>query len=855
MADVGNNTADFPVLVIGATDGGARDTMTPYPGSGAAGPGRQRQSDRLAPQFTALHSAMRAHRLEVAETMSGQNPELVIVFELSSSVQSFMTAVRWVPGLEFLAEFEDDETDQDDEFTVRGDGPLSGCLYVVANNAAALTQILALWTAWTNNRAAAFTTGLAGWRNVFELLRDVREWGPDDRLRDSHLAEEWEPLIDSGARHVTAEIELWYRDSPAVRANARLALAALLRLSGGEVLDEVDISTIGYHALLVQLPVDQASAILEKSSYLVSDRSVASIRPQMVAGSAIPMFESTIAFDVDPPATTDELPLVVVLDGVPLERHELLTGRVQLLDPDGISSRMPASERLHGTGIASLVLWGDLNSDVVPLTRPIMIRPIFERHTTANGSVIESMTSGRLVVAVMAEILDELFAQPLEASVRVVVLAAGHTALPFGRQISPWARLLDHYAATYGVLFVVSAGNYLDPLVLTDDIPMVTLEDPGALRDAVLKHLVDNAHQRRLLSPAEGMNVLTVGALHSDLAGDVDLGSRRDVLGSNHLPSPVSAVGSGYRRSVKPDVFADGGRVLYRELLDSDRQIILERATSRRDPLGVLVASPGLPGQTDATTSMQGTSVATGLVGHQAAALMEALLGGPDGPVVAPGLAALATRALLVNTATWSGTVDTVAAVRPAADRARTRRHAGTYLGYGALQPERIAVGAKHRITILATGLLAAETAREVLIPLPPSLSGRPEWRRAGVTLSTFTPINPSDRAYRRAKVWFDVVNDSALGLKRVETDWQAARRGSIQHELFDGDRAVVIREGATLRLRVNCAAQAGGLSALVPYAIAVTFEMAPTTQVDVYTEVSDRLRARTTVRATQVRV
>ena len=44
----------------------------------------------------------------------------------------------------------------------------------------------------------------------------------------------------------------------------------------------------------------------------------------------------------------------------PLTRHQLLDGRIDLDDPDDYESAYLASERFHGTMMASLICHGDL---------------------------------------------------------------------------------------------------------------------------------------------------------------------------------------------------------------------------------------------------------------------------------------------------------------------------------------------------------------------------------------------------------------------------------------------------------------------------------------------------------------
>ncbi|WP_394815449.1 S8 family peptidase [Clavibacter michiganensis] len=859
VASAGPNS--FPMLVVQPENGGKRDKLGGYGPRPPKGPGPKRQADRLNSRFQTLQAALDDNKLLMATDMAGLEPELVVVFELNSSLTSFATAVKHVDGLSFIAEIEADPIDSDDDFQAENGKQIDQRLYVVANNAKALKSLLQMWTAWKAGDHSIFKVrGFAGWKQVFDLLRDVREWSPEDRLRDSQLSEAWEPQLDRGQRTFLAEVELWFRGTASERSRQRSELVGRLNAAGARVVDEVDVDSIAYHAVLVEVDSDQARSIMDRRDILVYDRNVASIRPQMVGGVETPASELQLETDAGSQDLPTGVPLVALLDGVPMQAHTRLTQRIHVDDPLDVASTVPSAWRTHGSAMSSLVVWGDLYGESEPLRRPLFVRPIFEATNLAQYGVREHMPQSRLVVGYIRDALEAMYygtanVPPSAPSVKVVVLAAGHTALPFGRKISPWARLLDYYSSKLGILFIVSAGNHLSSIELSRSEGLKPLSDPAALQDLVVKRLLDSTHERRLLSPSEAMNVLTVGALHADQSGHVPSGSKRDLIDTGALPSPVSAAGSGYLRSIKPDVYANGGRILYRERLDIVDRIVLEPTSAIRDSPGLLVASPGLQGELSAVQHLHGTSAAAGVIGHQAALLAESLLDGPEGAVVEPWAVGVATRALLVNTASWQNAESLIGEAQGLGKRDEIRRRSGRYLGYGSVRTSRIAVGARERITILVTGRHFAESAREVRIPLPLSLSGRPEWRRAAVTLSSFTPTNPRDKSYRRSRLWFSVTNADTHGLSRQEADWHAAQRGTLQHELFDGSRASLINDGDALLIRINCAEQAGGLESVVPYALAVTFEMAPTTSVQVYSEIESRLRATTRVRSAEVRV
>jgi hypothetical protein len=141
-------------------------------------------------------------------------------------------------------------------------------------------------------------------------------------------------------------------------------------------------------------------------------------------------------------------------------------------------------------------------------------------------------------------------------------------------------------------------------------------------------------------------------------------------------------------------------------------------------------------------------------------------------------------------------------------------------------------------------------------IPLPPSLQGQRVWRRLTVTLAWLSAINPFDRRYRRAHLWFEPKAGTGepdttrqLEVRRCEADNRAALRGTVQHEFFEGERAAVFTEDDELVIKVSCRAHAGDLAASVPYALAVSLEVAQGVDVPIYDEMRVRLRPRARIR------
>jgi hypothetical protein len=804
---------------------------------------------------------MESNRLTLSDNIAGHDPELVIVFEVNATLAEFRRAAELVPGLEFLAELVDEA--EEPEFGIETARPgqlVDKTLYVIAQNARALQEILGLWQRWQREAKPQFARGLAPWKQIFALLKDVRPWGPSDRIGGTQLSEVWTELISAGDEEFVAEIELWFRNTQRSRDAAQTLFLEELRAAGAAVLDIAQIESIAYHAVLIRLNRRLAIETLSGEGFLAQNAKISQVRPQMLATDRLSDPE---VHSEGPTAAAPSLaePVVAILDGVPLTGHRLLRGRLQFDDPADIARRVEASDRTHGSAIASLVIWGDLErgrGDA--LGRKVYVHPIFTSENSDGVVIDESMPSDRLPVAVIDDILRRMFLgtngeAPVAPKVRIVVLAAGHTALPFGSKMSPWGRLLDVYASRFNILFIVSAGNYPLPIELDESVESDVVDDPEHLQRAVREHIFKNAHERRILSPADSLNALTVGALHADSVSAALPETVLDVIGPGFSPSPTSAIGGGYLRQMKPDVFADGGRVFYRHRFDRVDKVILDRLESSDAAPGLLTAAPGQPGDIAAEAHLQGTSVAAAFVAHEASQVLELLVGdGTDG-LVEDRYLAVATKALVVNSAAWLEAGEMIGEALSSSDRGAMRRDASRLLGFGFVRPDEIASCHTRKITMIATGTVLGGQARLLEIPVPPSLNGRRDIRTVATTLAWFTPVNPRQKSYRQARVWFDIANESTFGIAGSEGEHRATRRGSIQHEVLVGAKAVTVGKDAVLKIRVNCMESAKGLTGAVPFAIAVTFEVADSSPVRVYEEIADALRARATVRGARARV
>lgn len=787
-------------------------------------------------------------------------PEFVLVFEIAGELDDFVAAVSRVEGLEYLTEELGDKYEDADVFaavdrTTGRRSTLRRELFVVASDERAATELERLWARWQRDEELPY--GWRLWKQVFERLASVRRWDDGDRLARTGALSAWrEELRDRDDELIPFEVELWYRAAPARREQEKRRLARGLASVEGNIIENFVLSEIGYHGVLAEAPARVLSEMAQ------------TVNVAWLSGNGVRFFravgQASAPVDEDPevvsvaaraaPSATDASPRVALLDGVVVAGHDLLAGRVVIDDPNEWEGTTEVRHRQHGTAMASVILHGDLAGDERPLDEPLYVQPIIRvdpRHSWVHRAA-ETLPVDRLPVHVLHDAVVRMRGgnEPQAPNVRIVNISVADRAQAYDRFVSPLARLLDHLAATYDLLFVVSAGNHDVELTLAEDVDQL---EADSLRLAVLGQLARTASNRRLLAPAESVNALTVGAAHAD-SGAVPDDGRLDVLRASSLPAPMSSWGAGHGRAIKPDLLAPGGRQLYDRQPDDDgggnQPQRLTPSLAARAP-GVQVAAPGRLGDLSQTTWIRGTSPATALVtraGVQVLRRLDELRAQWPNEMPAPEFDAVLVKAVLVHGATWSGGADLLRRAMRDADLSATKEDLQRPLGYGFVRPSWPLVDDDHRVTALFASRLG-DGVHEYRLPLPPSLSGQTAWRRVSATLAWLTPVNVNHRGYRRAALRFDPAGPPSMADQRQEASNNAVLRGTVQHELFDGTNAVPYVDGTDFVFSVAGRAAAGTLDSPVPYAFVVTLETAQEARLPIYTEVSSRVRVRARAR------
>jgi hypothetical protein len=762
---------------------------------------------------------------------SGLAPERLLVFEVRGSISAFAAAIQQIPGLELVDE-EELEGDEGDEH------PFA---YLLVPDMGALRNLESLWRRW---QARQLVRGETTWANVFEHLRDLRPWGPNDRVHSSDrtfLASVVDGLDDSEL--VRVEIELVFRSNDVAARQGDAEVSGAITARGGLIISRSRLPDISYHALLADVPVWAVREIIEQRiDGIAGLESVMHIRPQSEATTA----EIGDPTETQPAGGAEQAlgePILALLDGVPVSGHRRLATHIDLDDPFDLEPGALVESRAHGTAMASLIIHGDLNRNEDPLSRQIHLIPVMGN---ADG-----FPRDRLVVDLIYLAVTRLREQ--RPGIVIVNLSLGNRYRPFHNQLSPWARLLDRLAYRLGLLFIVSAGNQVNDFGIVAYATNRDYEDADGHSRAtsMITALHSIMAQRRLLSPAETVNGVTVGGCNIDAVTPADRALARtlvDPFPDHVMANPSSSLGPGFARSVKPDILMPGAREHMR-FVRNHVHIDVVPATASRGA-GLKVAAPPRAGRENLEGYTNGTSAAAALASRTCHRIHDALEAtyGEEFLRLSPLQRAVLLKALLVHPAKWPrDTADLIkATIGPwgRGQAGKQKNNIRRFFGYGYVDGEDAVACAEDRATFFATGHLGADRIVIVDVPIPVAIGGKARPHSLSATIAWFSPVSPGRKSYRSCRL--KILQPAELEALAVASHgWQPdehqTNRGTVYSRCWSGENAPAVAPNMSIPLIVQRDPDQGTVvDETIPFGLAVTISMPG--EVALYNEVRARV-------------
>ncbi|WP_449288276.1 S8 family peptidase [Marinobacter salarius] len=840
-----------------------------FPVSQPSFPSHANQVGRLSGQIDSLKRDFQEYAANVSGAVAGLEPETVLVIEIAGSVDDFKQAIESA-GMEWLGEWDIDDIEPTDDFYQlnskgeRVDKPVTGRMFLSMTSQTSLEELLSLWEKWEKNQK--LPTGKTKWRDVFNQLLTIRRWGIEETLIETGMIDRWEDYLNpiDPDEKISFQIELFYRRNSQVRSRIESAITELLGELGGRTLSSfVNYPEISFHAVKAELPASSIKSILEN----IDNNEKRSDEIQLITFPGIMYFRPTgqslapaeddegVPFDF-PDIPSEEAPVAALIDGFPLLQHEALKDRVLIDDIFELERHYQPGDRKHGTSMASLILYGDMSSeDSEPLARKLYCIPIMQPDPkTQNRSEHipeDTFFEDRLHIAIKHLVEGSENSQP--TGIRLINLSMGDPERPFIHTPSPWARLLDWLSWKYRILFCVSAGNCMEPIDLGVNHNDFRVQADDERISSFLKAASQNLSSRRLISPAESLNSLTIGALHADDFGEYPANGREDILPSNEIFSPISRLGYGFRKSLKPEIFLPGGRQLYSPpMLDRDTIYQINKVTALGP--GQRVASDGSKqGELSSTAFTKGSSNAAALATRAGINIYDMLvrLREDENEEIPDDLICVVIKALLVHGARHpeNAKKSLVESLKNNSNSRRIKEVISRYTGYGTPDITRVLECTSQRATVIGCGEIREDEIHEYKFPLPADLSGEKLWRHLIITLAWLSPINPDHRNLREAKLNIESGGDnwgkSPLKVKRQDSDHNQVLRGTVQHEVLEGnDQISAFQEGDSLVLRVICKKDATiRLDESIPYGLAVTLEVKEDTQINIYQQIKAAIK------------
>lgn len=785
-----------------------------------------------------------------------------MVFETIGPINKFVDAAERF-GFEWLTEdsvgARPDLIDEDGDPEIDEDGGAMSRLYITMPTEAGMRRLLAAWRRF--EAKVPPRDDERDWWKIFGYLSKIRVWDATDRVEPTTQSFIERKLAQEPAAAIRLEVDLWFHDDAERREAARSDLESILNAVGGRIVDFVSIEAIRYQVALIEVPADEAEGIRSGMGDVANADPVMSIRPQSLYSVARPAMNAAPASE-EFGSIPSELrpPVAAILDGYPMENHALLAGRLEVVEVDVPGSAVPVDRRYHGTAISSLIIHGDLADGEEALTRRLVAVPVLAapQHLNDERTHEDLLPLGivhRAVVALKAGLNG---AEPSAPDVLIINHSICDAEGPFVRRPSPWARLLDWLSLEYGVLFVVSGGN-ITSRFLSGFANSVAFDasDAVARQVALVRAMEASKGTRSLLSPAEAMNVISVGAVHADGAGDCPPPAV-DPFSPIGLPNLGSSIGPGINRSIKPDLVAPGGRQIAMSADHVDGHVVWPDEYGH---IGLQAASPDpSAGSISRTRRSTGTSNAAALVTRAGIRIVDAL----EDVLATDAIelrdferAPIATKALLIHASRWGDAGTLLDAAYPPSGSTRSRRRRGTitkFLGYGQPAFERILSGDGNRVTLLADDEIFHEQLHEFRIPIPASMIKARDVRRITITLAWSPPIHPTSLAYRGAVL--DVVDQAGKrkfwrGVKNtMQPHPDDMRRGNVAHLVLEGQNRTDFTDSQGLFIGVQARATHESFKRHpIPYALAVTLEVGATVREDIYASVRAAIRPRTRVR------
>lgn len=387
----------------------------------------------------------------------------------------------------------------------------------------------------------------------------------------------------------------------------------------------------------------------------------------------------------------------------------------------GVGGEPATDENGHGTAVAAIATYGDLNAMVKQSRFTPQFKIVSARAVDADGR----FSSFHLAPSLIEEAIRELHNG---YGCRVINISLAQPDRPVGRRGTIWSASLDTLARELDIIIVVAAGNTSSDALFE--------AHGNRIPEVYPAYLLDDAN--RLLDPSGALNVVSVGSIAHANGLDKDDGVFVRKLAEFNEPSPFTRKGPGLRGSIKPDFVDYGGTAIF----DGGRQRVLNGRS--KPSTGILTLHHKY--QERLFSRFSGTSFAAPLVAFKAAFLMEKF----------PSRSSNFIRMLLAQSADHP-----IASLKRWNENKLGDIH--KLIGYGLPDLEKALFSDDDRVVLTAESSLTPDQFAVFELPIPNEFQSTKGTRLIRVSLAYDPPVRRTRKDYAGIGMQFDLIRDATL--------------------------------------------------------------------------------------------
>ncbi|WP_438866515.1 S8 family peptidase [Pseudomonas sp. L1(2025)] len=567
------------------------------------------------------------------------------------------------------------------------------------------------------------------YRSILEALDGIDNWTSEDR-------KSW--AINSfglpTSERFKLDIELWPIQYPQHPERTRLIdlFDKWLAKNSIGISDKVNLDSLLMYRVDVNLT--QANLLLSHQDVRLVD-----LPPRTgIDFKTLDLDINEIPTSIPPPPNGS--PNICILDSGVNTNHPLLKScigeAVSFIDgesPEDISG--------HGTAVAGIAAYGNLEECITSgYWQPsawILSGKILKHDEHTGEPIFDINTIERTLDTAI-----QYFA--VEYDCKIFNLSIGNLNAPYNnRHVRGMAYILDQLSRKYGILFIVSSGNFSG-----SENPPIPIK---SWREEYPDYLM--CVQSTIIDPAPAMNVLTVGSLakHTATTNAQRYPEINELCpASEDQPSPFTRHGPSVRGALKPEVIAIGGNIAT-TMRRKD-----EQWKSIPSGLGVLTLNHNFVGRT-LLSEMSGTSFAAPYVTYLAARLATEY----------PNATANTLRAILINHARIP---NSCISTFPESWREQYRKEHGwrelprEVCGYGKIDDDILYRSSDAAVVLMAEETIENNSHQFFELPLPSNfLRSKRSTRELKVSLAFSPPVRTTRIEYLATRMFFRLVRGSSL--------------------------------------------------------------------------------------------